>query len=72
MPAPPPPGSGKGCVVKVREPADVKAEIAAADAFHAHLDKCSHCENHPFALCETGARLLAEFAKCTRDGVAER
>jgi len=26
--------------------------------FHAHLDECAQCRNHPFGLCPTGARLL--------------
>ncbi|GAH83684.1 unnamed protein product, partial [marine sediment metagenome] len=30
--------------------------------FHAHLDVCSQCENHPWGLCATGARLLKEAA----------
>lgn len=30
----------------------------AVDAFHAHLDVCSRCEENPFALCTTGATLL--------------
>lgn len=32
------------------------------DKFHAHLDICSQCYHHPFALCSTGARLLEEAA----------
>ncbi len=32
------------------------------DRFHAHLDVCSQCRNHPFGLCPTGARLLKEAA----------
>lgn len=28
------------------------------DDFHAHLDVCPQCEQHPFDLCATGARLL--------------
>lgn len=27
-------------------------------AFHAHLDECVQCQQHPFALCVTGATLL--------------
>ena len=30
------------------------------DMFHAHLDICSQCENHPFDLCPIGAMLLRE------------
>lgn len=26
--------------------------------FHAHLDVCSQCRDHPFGLCRTGASLL--------------
>lgn len=26
--------------------------------FHAHLDVCEQCANHPFELCGEGARLL--------------
>lgn len=32
------------------------------DRFHAHLDVCSQCRNHPFGLCSVGARLLREAA----------
>lgn len=26
--------------------------------FHDHLDGCEQCANHPFELCDEGARLL--------------
>lgn len=26
--------------------------------FHTHLDECRRCANHPFDLCEEGARLV--------------
>ena len=26
--------------------------------FHAHLDSCAQCHNHPFALCDKGQQLL--------------
>jgi len=29
-------------------------------AFHAHLDDCQQCHNHPLDLCPIGARLLRE------------
>jgi len=29
-----------------------------ADAYHAHLDVCEHCREHPFALCAVGDVLL--------------
>ena len=32
------------------------------DKFHAHLDVCSQCRNHPFYLCPTGAKLLKDAA----------
>lgn len=35
---------------------------ARIDRFHAHLDVCSQCRNHPFRLCVTGAKLLKEAA----------
>ena len=30
----------------------------AADNFHAHLDVCPQCEQHPFDLCPIGHKLL--------------
>lgn len=39
-----------------RLPADTPKPVTAA--FHEHLDECEQCEQHPFALCSTGARLL--------------
>lgn len=44
-------------MVEVKE--DVYKRI---DRFHAHLDVCSQCRNHPFGLCPTGASLLKEAA----------
>lgn len=38
-----------------------KERHAAADAFHAHLDVCSHCEQYPFTLCHTGDALFRAF-----------
>lgn len=32
---------------------------AARDAFHAHLDHCDWCDEHPFSLCALGGVLLA-------------
>lgn len=40
------------------------------DKFHAHLDICSQCRNHPFDLCSIGARLLIDAAT-TADGELE-
>lgn len=37
----------------------------AAVAFHAHLDHCRQCREHPFALCPLGARLLVAAAQET-------
>ena len=28
------------------------------EGYHAHLDKCAQCRNHPFNLCPVGAKLL--------------
>jgi len=39
-----------------------KAVYQRIGKFHAHLDVCSQCENHPFSLCSVGARLLKEAA----------
>lgn len=30
----------------------------AVDAFHAHLDACQQCREHPMDLCPEGARLI--------------
>lgn len=30
------------------------------DAFHAHLDRCEQCRNHPFGLCPEGRKLLMQ------------
>lgn len=34
-----------------------------ADDFHAHLDKCKQCEEHPFNLCPEGQRLMSKLQK---------
>jgi hypothetical protein len=38
----------------------VEETPASADdnVFHQHLDVCSQCAEHPFNLCQEGARLL--------------
>lgn len=33
---------------------------AALDVFHAHLDVCQRCREHPFNLCPVGAPLLMQ------------
>ena len=33
-----------------------------SDKFHAHLDICEQCREHPFDLCREGSRLLEEAA----------
>lgn len=33
-------------------------DTTATDRFHAHLDDCRRCEEHPFDLCAIGAVLL--------------
>jgi hypothetical protein len=33
------------------------------DRFHAHLDVCEQCRNHPFNLCPLGDRLLHSAAQ---------
>ena len=32
------------------------------EKFHAHLDLCAQCREHPFDLCEAGGRLLVATA----------
>lgn len=34
----------------------------ADNRYHAHLDVCKQCREHPFALCRQGAELLKEVA----------
>jgi hypothetical protein len=38
--------------------------------FHAHLDVCQQCANHPFELCKAGAELL-ELAASRRFEIDE-
>ena len=55
----------EGTKRKLREDAIKAAKETAyqrIDKFHAHLDVCSQCRNHPFGLCPTGAKLLKEAA----------
>lgn len=33
------------------------------DAFHAHLDVCKQCREHPFELCAEGRKRLLKFAE---------
>jgi len=35
-------------------------EMDGIDRFHAHLDVCEQCREHPFDLCRVGGRLLHE------------
>lgn len=39
--------------------ADEKFQTAS-EQFHAHLEACKQCEDHPFQLCQVGERLLRE------------
>jgi hypothetical protein len=39
-------------------PVSVKEQ---AEAFHAHLDVCKQCANHPFDLCLTGQEIMRRF-----------
>jgi hypothetical protein len=32
------------------------------DKFHAHLDECKQCREHPFGLCPSGSTLLLATA----------
>lgn len=48
------------------ETGDQKQQIEADDkivnVFHSHLDECAQCREHPFALCDTGRKLIVEAA----------
>jgi len=33
-------------------------ELSGIDRFHAHLDICEQCREHPFQLCPTGVLLI--------------
>ena len=37
--------------------------MSAIDVFHAHLDVCRQCREHPFALCKFGEALLLKTAE---------
>lgn len=37
-----------------------RAALEAGTAFHAHLDVCEQCREHPFGMCAVGNRLLRE------------
>lgn len=34
--------------------------MSSPDAFHAHLEVCAQCRDHPFALCSVGVALIHE------------
>lgn len=36
--------------------------IESMDKFHAHLDECEQCRDHPFGLCPSGSALLLATA----------
>ena len=37
-----------------------RAALEAGTAFHAHLEVCEQCREHPFGMCAVGNRLLRE------------
>jgi hypothetical protein len=39
------------------------SDTPATDAFHAHLDICKQCADHPFDLCTVGSDLLYAASK---------
>jgi len=43
-----------------------------ADAFHAHLDKCSRCRNQPVNMCTEGDRLLLATNKEPSQGLGQQ
>lgn len=38
------------------------AQLSRVELFHAHLDACTQCREHPFDLCSVGAPLLKAAA----------
>lgn len=42
------------------------------EAFHAHLDVCEQCRDHPFKLCPEGAKRLSEAAKHANEDLVAR
>lgn len=42
--------------------------LNAADAFHAHLDECKQCADHPHALCTKGDQLIHKAVGATPTG----
>lgn len=41
----------------------MSAPMPDVQAFHAHLNECAQCRNHPMALCSRGAVLLHGAAR---------
>lgn len=39
-------------------PPEVPAMRTATELFHAHLNVCAQCRDHPMNLCSVGAKLL--------------
>jgi len=37
--------------------------FSVVDSFHAHLDECSQCREHPFNLCAVGQKRLVEVGR---------
>lgn len=44
----------------LHDPLDPAWEFSTpdVDTFHAHLDECIQCRDHPFALCSMGYKLV--------------
>lgn len=40
----------------------VEPQPKIQNIFHAHLDECEHCREHPFRLCDVGASALRREA----------
>ena len=49
--------------------AQKKAE-AEIEKFHAHLDVCKQCRDHPFDLCPVGAPLLMAAGNAAAQSIA--
>jgi len=48
----------------------VVSELDSVDKFHAHLDTCRQCADHPFDLCPVGDKLLHDAVVYAREVMA--
>lgn len=48
--------------IKTDKAVAVQEALDRGEPYHAHLEVCEQCANHPFALCPTGDRTIHEQA----------